>query len=140
MCIINKIKSHTQIRDTWRHLYVIAPLEAQMLLWGRDEYRICDYFWIFIFIFIFLDELPSSVILQRENSYLSQLKQFLPTKYSWLLCWRATRDGWAGNNFHSKCNYKGPTVTIVRVGNYVLGGYTDVSWDSKIFSIFLSMP
>ena len=111
-----------------------------MLLCGCDEHKICDYFWIFIFFFIFLGELSSSVILQSGNNYVLQVIQFLPIKYFSFLCWRATRDGWAGSTFHSKCNNKGPTVTIVRVGNYVFGGYTDVSWESKILFYFLKMP
>ena len=46
-------------------------------------------------------------------------------------CWRAKTDGWAASTFHSKCDGKGPTVTIIQVGSYVFGGYTDVSWSSK---------
>ena len=48
------------------------------------------------------------------------------------LCWRATRDGWLGGTFHAYCDYKKPTVTIVRVGRYVFGGYTTASWGDKI--------
>ena len=46
-------------------------------------------------------------------------------------CWRAKTDGWAASTFHSNCDGKGPTVTIIRVGSYIFGGYTDVSWSSK---------
>ena len=45
-------------------------------------------------------------------------------------CWHAKTDGWAASTFHSKCDGKGPTVTIIQVGSYVFGGYTDVSWSS----------
>ena len=45
-------------------------------------------------------------------------------------CWRAKTDGWAVSTFHSKCDGKGPTVTIIKVGSYIFGGYTDVSWSS----------
>ena len=50
------------------------------------------------------------------------------------LLYRASRDGWAGSNFHSCCDSKGPTVTVVKTGNYIFGGYTDQSWDSKYYS------
>ena len=50
------------------------------------------------------------------------------------LCWRATRDGWLGGTFHAYCDYKKPTVTIVKVGRYVFGGYTTASWGGKINS------
>ena len=45
-------------------------------------------------------------------------------------CWRAKTDGWAASTFHSKCDGKGPTVTIIQVGSYVFGGYTGASWSS----------
>jgi len=46
----------------------------------------------------------------------------------WKRCWRASVDGWAASTFHSRCDGKGPTVTIIRVGRYIFGGYTSVSW------------
>ena len=46
----------------------------------------------------------------------------------WKRCWRASVDGWAASTFHSRCDGKGPTVTIIRVGKYIFGGYTSVSW------------
>ena len=45
-------------------------------------------------------------------------------------CWHAKTDGWAASTFHSNCDGKGPTVTIIQVGSYIFGGYTDVSWSS----------
>ena len=45
-------------------------------------------------------------------------------------CWHAKTEGWAASTFHSKCDGKGPTVTIIKVGSYIFGGYTDVSWSS----------
>ena len=47
---------------------------------------------------------------------------------TWKRCWRASVDGWASSTFHSRCDGKGPTVTIIRVGRYIFGGYTSVSW------------
>ena len=43
------------------------------------------------------------------------------------LLYRASRDGWAASNFHSCCDSKGPTVTVVKSGNYIFVGYTDQS-------------
>lgn len=48
------------------------------------------------------------------------------------LLYRASRDGWDTNDFHSKCDDKGATVTIVKTSEgYVFGGYTDQSWASE---------
>ena len=49
----------------------------------------------------------------------------------WKRCWRASVDGWAASTFHSRCDGKGPTVTIIRVGRYIFGGYTSLSWGKR---------
>ena len=49
------------------------------------------------------------------------------------LLYRASRDGWAASNFHSCCDSKGPTVTVIKSGNYIFGGFTDQSWDGKSY-------
>ena len=46
-------------------------------------------------------------------------------------CWHAKTDGWAATTFHTNCDGKGPTVTIIKANNYIFGGYTDVSWSSE---------
>ena len=47
------------------------------------------------------------------------------------LLYRASRDGWAASNFHSCCDNKAPTVTVIQSGNYVFGGYTEREWKGK---------
>ena len=50
----------------------------------------------------------------------------------WELIYKASRDGFGANTFHSRCNNKGPTMTIIRSSNYYLfGGYTSVAWTSS---------
>ena len=75
--------------------------------------------------------LNNSVIVGNNSEYLSNLANWIkPTKSEsdWKLCWRASRDGWDSSRFHSLCDEKGPTVTIVKVGKYIFGGYTSLSW------------
>ena len=50
-------------------------------------------------------------------------------------CWHAKTDGSDSSTFHSNCDGKGPTVTIIQSGDYIFGGYTDVSWRSKYLSV-----
>lgn len=46
------------------------------------------------------------------------------------LRYRATRDGFSGQDFHERCNGLAPTLTIVKAANgAVFGGYTDIYWD-----------
>ena len=47
------------------------------------------------------------------------------------LLYRASRDGWRTTDFHSKCDNKGATVTVIKsTGGYVFGGYADLPWAS----------
>ena len=52
-----------------------------------------------------------------------------------LLLYRASRDDWASSNFHSSCDNKGPTVTVIKSENNIFGGYTEQSWDSKFLTL-----
>jgi len=73
-----------------------------------------------------------SVILTNEN-HRSVLKGWLPSQEGkWRLLFRASRDGFASAAFHSKCDNKGPTVTIVKSGNNIFGGFTEESWYSPM--------
>ncbi|XP_015756507.1 PREDICTED: hemicentin-2-like isoform X2 [Acropora digitifera] len=78
----------------------------------------------------------SSILGSLDKKYLLKLNLFLaPVLWSssrsrFVRCWRAKSDGWAASTFHSNCDGKGPTVTIIQVGSYIFGGYTDVSWSS----------
>ncbi|XP_020616112.1 uncharacterized protein LOC110054115 [Orbicella faveolata] len=40
----------------------------------------------------------------------------------------ASRDGWAAADFHTRCDYKGPTVTVITSGKSIFGGYTEQQW------------
>ena len=54
---------------------------------------------------------------------------------SWALCWQASTHGWAGSTFHSRCNGKNHTITIIKKDQYVFGGYTDVPWGKGVFLV-----
>ncbi len=88
-----------------------------------------------MFKFIYLGPLGESEILANEPvEFDNKLAEWLPRTGNWRICWRATRDGWAASTFHSKCDRKKPTLTIVQVPNdnksYVFGGYATESWES----------
>ena len=76
-----------------------------------------------------------SVILTNEN-HRSVLKGWLLSQGGkWRLLFRASRDGFAAAAFHSKCDNKGPTVTIVKSGNNIFGGFTEESWRGGKFIV-----
>ena len=82
--------------------------------------------------------LNSSLILTSldHNNYTGKLLSYLePVLLSsewsrFVKCWHAKTDGWAASTFHSNCDGRGPTVTIIKVNDSIFGGYTDVSWSS----------
>ena len=86
--------------------------------------------------FTHIGGLGASIILGSldPNKYLGKLISFLdpvlPTasRTDFVRCWHAKTDGWAASTFHSNCDGRGPTVTIIKVNDYIFGGYTDVSW------------
>ena len=77
-----------------------------------------------------------SEILTNEE-HISVLLSWLPVLDTGMrrrhlrLLYRASRDGFAANCFHSRCDNNGPTVTIVKSGEYIFGGFTERSWTSK---------
>jgi hypothetical protein len=49
-----------------------------------------------------------------------------------ILLYRATRDGFTSQAFHSKCDGKGNTISIIKNNlNYVFGGFAIVAWNSS---------
>ena len=61
-------------------------------------------------------------------------EQLIKPRTSFVLIYRASRDGWDASRFHANCDNKGPTVTVVKSGNYIFGGYTEQSWDGEFFT------
>ena len=72
----------------------------------------------------------SSSILKGEISFMKQLQKWLGEKCKWNLCYRASRNGWRAQDFHSHCDNKGPTVVLVKANDCIFGGYTDQHWTS----------
>jgi hypothetical protein len=47
------------------------------------------------------------------------------------LIYKASRDGFDANAFHTRCDNKGPTLTVIQSNNnYLFGGYTSIPWTS----------
>ena len=85
-----------------------------------------------IFIFKKLPaKLDSNILDESLQRKLVQLCEFSQCQ-KWKLLYRASRDGFSGKDFHSKCDRKKNTLTVIKSesGN-VFGGYTDKCWHSK---------
>ena len=119
-----------RLRSVWKSNHPVFLVYATLL---KNKYSVyvclsnC-HFYNFSF-----EGLRHSSILQNNDNYLGTLSNWLkPVVQSkssyWKRCWRASVDGWAVSTFHSGCDNKGPTVTIIKVGQYIFGGYTSDSW------------
>ena len=88
-----------------------------------------------------LDELEFNSEIITNDNHRSLLLRWLPPQDTQerrrrlRLLFRASQDGFMAKTFHSKCDNKGPTVTIVQSGKYIFGGFTEESWDSKYSSV-----
>ena len=77
---------------------------------------------------------PSSII---GSSEWSLLKEWVPNKYNFQpkLLYCGTKDGMTSDAFHSKCDNKGPTLTLMKVKftgsskTSIIGGFTDKDWN-----------
>ena len=75
-----------------------------------------------------------SVILRGHPDYLQTLKNYVaPVQVSgktWERCHRGSEHSFSATSFHSNCDNKGPTITLIRVNENVFGGYADKNWTS----------
>ena len=80
--------------------------------------------------------MPDTAILKNEVELFVHLLGFLNNRNSPLkLCYRASLHGWSSQDFHKLCDDKAGTVVLVKVGNWIFGGYTDQTWQGNNFSV-----
>ena len=78
--------------------------------------------------------LVDSLILNAEES--SSLVEMNKSIEGCLL-YRATRDGFAAEDFHYRCDGRANTITIIKNNlDYVFGGYASASWNSSSRHIY----
>ena len=73
--------------------------------------------------------LVSSLIIKNET-HQSVLQSWLPPNATCSLLYRASTDGDRPADFHRCCDNKGPTLVLIKSGEYIFGGYTSKSWES----------
>ncbi|XP_022800570.1 uncharacterized protein LOC111338360 [Stylophora pistillata] len=74
----------------------------------------------------------ASCILGQNELYHEAIESMMsavtPSRSKWIRCYHAKSDGCNAQAFHSRCDNKGPTVTLVRVREIVFGGFLDQNW------------
>ena len=58
----------------------------------------------------------------------------MPVYTKWNLVYRASRDGFSADSFHSKCDFLAKFLVLIKTNeSYVFGGYTESDWSLKGF-------
>ena len=79
------------------------------------------------------DPFKSQILMEQQPLELIQLCEF-DLKSRFKLLYRASRDGFRGSDFHSKCDEHANTLTIFKAsgsGSFIFGGFTSVAWESS---------
>lgn len=74
---------------------------------------------------------------EQKNQLMDWLRQ--SSKSSATLLYRGSTHGYQASQFHSLCDNKGATLTVVQTtSGHVIGGYNSQSWDSSSGSTTVS--
>lgn len=85
----------------------------------------------------------ASDILKDDFKSLEALRTAFPTfirDYAmWKRCYYADHSSWSTAEFHINCDFKGPSLTVIRVREYVFGGFVDQSWGGRYYNRIRSL-
>ena len=68
----------------------------------------------------------------RDPQEIAFLKTIMGNKaFVTYMLFKGSRDGWYASDFHTKCDGKGPTITLLKmVDGACIGGFTSAQWSS----------
>ena len=72
-----------------------------------------------------------SLIIKGESQQ-AALMSWLPSNSTCSLLYQSSTDGKKSEDFHRCCDNKGPTLVVIKSGEYIFGGYTSESWESGL--------
>ncbi|XP_028403045.1 uncharacterized protein LOC114525810 [Dendronephthya gigantea] len=75
--------------------------------------------------------LQSKILPESDLHYPTLLKWLDTAAFDisdWLLCYHHAGPGMDTDDFHERCDYVGATLTLVRVGENVFGGFSNENW------------
>jgi len=86
-------------------------------------------------LFGLMDKMPPDTNILKDSYSESILHGWLKEDNvdgNFRLLYRLSRDGKDSQSFHSNCNDKGPTITIIETTDgHIVGGYSNVPWSSS---------
>ena len=74
--------------------------------------------------------LSSSVIIKNKH-HCEALQSWLPPGATFSPLYRSSTDGKRSVDFHRCCDNKVATLIVIKSGEYIFGGYTSKSWQSR---------
>lgn len=126
--MVEKINYRTSAESVWWRRSV------QNLIKGNHIKFIEGVFCFFSFFFTGF----YSTMISHVTSYQTTLMAWLSAvgfgERYWAPCYKGSVDGWHSKTFHSKCDSKGPSLTLARKGSYLFGGFADRSWKGEFLS------
>ncbi|CAM9577400.1 unnamed protein product, partial [Discosporangium mesarthrocarpum] len=105
--------------------------ETQVLLRSVDFFGLAEHVDGVLSPFIACLKENSTTLIpaSRQADYIEEIKRWCPgSLISLKLLYRGTRDGFTSEDFHRKCDHAAPTLTLVRCGEAIVGGYSDQPW------------
>jgi hypothetical protein len=136
-----KAKQDKSICDISFRLYEITEIKKQLETnqFKRFEFDTDNFGLLNLNSYTTPEIFPKSEILNEDLSFaLMKLCEF-KCDDNWTLSYRASRDGFGANTFHSECDNHPQTLTIIKVNNSsirddgvsnIFGGYASVAMDS----------
>jgi hypothetical protein len=120
---MNQVKDHLVATNGFKPNLSLLNREEQNSLFGSIK---LNGYWLNV------NSFKGQILKDNQQcSELIDLCEFSP-RDKWSLLYRGTRDGFGSHDFHSKCDKRSNTLTILKAkeSSYVFGGFSSVSWES----------
>ena len=124
-----KAKQDKEINDLKKKLKEFACIKV---LVKKNEFKAGIEFDQELFGKLNLVNFNSKILNQQQWMDLMKVCEFSLNE-KWTLLYRASEDGFGAKDFHSKCNGKSKTLTIIKAdgSSNIFGGFTAEAWDSS---------
>lgn len=132
--------SPTAVQESRRCVRTVLPLASGWNMEVRRlEFKIMKKMrWLYVLLRILLFS-PFSLLVKFTSYILGQNEKYhealesmasavTPNNSKWTRCYHARSDGFTAHAFHSRCDNKGPTITLVQVKEFIFGGFLDQNW------------
>ena len=98
----------------------------------KSDLNSIDFGRIYLFPFGF-NPFKSQILNDGQSLELIKMCEFNKNHRKYTLLYRGSRDGLTAWDFHSKCDNKSPTLTIIKPLNSanIFGAYTEATWSSS---------